>query len=68
MFSQLRIPAPNLIANLQAYSEGWLLQGRLGATWLPVRSDRKPVRLWLSLTAIGKLCGSVGIRTATLEL
>lgn len=65
MFSQFRIPAPNLIANLRGYSEGWSLQGRLDATSLPARSDKKSVRVWLSLTAIGKFCESVGIRTAT---
>lgn len=50
------------------YGEGWSLQGRLGASWLPVRSDKKPIRVWLSLTAIGKFCEAMGIRTATLEL
>lgn len=46
----------------------WSLQGRLGATWLPIRSRREPVRTWASLTAIGRFCDSVGIRQITVEL
>lgn len=34
--------------------EGWRLELRLGVKWLPVRSRREPVRLWRSLTAVGR--------------
>lgn len=47
---------------------GWSLQGRLGATWLPVRSRREPVRTWASLTAVGRFCEAQGIRSLTVEL
>jgi hypothetical protein len=49
-------------------ANGWSLQGRLGASWLPVRSRREPVRVWASLTAVGRFCDSVGIRQLTVEL
>lgn len=47
---------------------GWSLQGRIGLGWRPVRSRREPVRIWASLTAVGKFCDKVGIRTLTVEL
>lgn len=50
------------------HDKGWALQGRLGATWLPVRSRREQIRTWASLTAIGRFCDSVGIRQLTVEL
>jgi hypothetical protein len=46
---------------------GWGLQGRLGATWRPIRSRREPVRVWRSLTALERFCVAVGIRTLTVE-
>lgn len=46
----------------------WALQGRLGASWLPVRSRREPVRTWASLTALGRFCESQGIREFVVEL
>lgn len=46
---------------------GWSLQGRLGASWRPIRSRREPVRVWRSLTALGTFCDKVGIRTLTVE-
>ncbi|WP_224787741.1 hypothetical protein [Pseudomonas fluorescens] len=48
--------------------EVWRLELRLGAKWLPVRSRREPVRLWRSLTAVGRFCEGVGIQVLTVEL
>lgn len=48
--------------------EAWSLQGRIGSSWLPVRSRREPIRLWASLTAIGRFCEGQGIRSLTVEL
>ncbi|WP_313281861.1 hypothetical protein [Stutzerimonas balearica] len=48
--------------------EGWTLATRLGATWLPVRSRREPVRLWASLTAVERFVSGVGIREFSVEL
>lgn len=50
------------------HGTGWALQGRLGATWLPVRSRREPVRTWASLTAIGRFCEDQGIRQFAVEI
>ncbi len=47
---------------------GWSIQGRIGAIWLPVRSRREPVRIWASLTAVGRFCESQGIRSLVVEL
>lgn len=47
---------------------GWALEGRLGGYWLPIRSRREPVRVWRSLTAVGRFCEGVGIRSMTVEL
>lgn len=47
---------------------GWSLQGRLSAYWRPVRSRREPIRVWASLTALGRFCESVGIRQLVVEL
>lgn len=48
--------------------EAWRLELRLGAKWLPVRSRREPVRLWRSLTAVGRFCEGVGIKALMVEL
>lgn len=48
--------------------EAWRLELRLGVKWLPVRSRREPVRLWRSLTAVGRFCAGVGIKALTVEL
>lgn len=50
------------------HSQGWTLQGRLGASWLPVRSRREPVRVWASLSAVGRFCEAMGIRGFAVEL
>ncbi len=47
---------------------GWALEGRLGGYWLPVRSRREPVRLWASLTAVGRFCESMGAQGFQVEL
>lgn len=47
--------------------EAWRLELRLGVKWLPVRSRREPVRLWRSLTAVGRFCEGVGIKAMTVE-
>ena len=47
--------------------EAWRLELRLGVKWLPVRSRREPVRLWRSLTAVGRFCAGVGIKALTVE-
>lgn len=48
--------------------EGWTLATRLGATWLPVRSRREPVRIWASLTAVERFASGIGIREFSVEL
>lgn len=48
--------------------EAWRLELRLRAKWLPIRSRREPVRLWRSLTAVGRFCAGVGIKVLTVEL
>ncbi|WP_397380887.1 hypothetical protein [Pseudomonas sp.] len=48
--------------------EAWRLELRIGVKWLPVRSRREPVRLWRSLTAMGRFCARVGIKALTVEL
>ncbi len=44
------------------------LELRLGVNRLPLRSRREPVRLWHSLTAVGRFCKGVGIKVMTVEL
>ncbi|MCY1464986.1 hypothetical protein D9M71_830760 [compost metagenome] len=46
---------------------GWSLQGRLGATWRPIRSRREPIRVWRSLSALGTFCEQMGIRQLVVE-
>ncbi|RJX52667.1 hypothetical protein C6380_20965 [Pseudomonas syringae pv. actinidiae] len=48
--------------------EAWRLELRLGAKWLPIRLRREPVRVWRSLTAVGRFCEGVGIKVLTVEL
>lgn len=48
--------------------DAWSLQGRIGSSWLPVRSRREPVRTWASLTAIGRFAEGQGIRSFNVEL
>lgn len=50
------------------HQSGWALQDRLGASWLPIRSRREPVRTWASLTAIGRFYEAKGIRSLLVEL
>lgn len=47
---------------------GWSLQGRLGASWRPIRSRREAIRVWPSLTALERFCVKVGIRQVVVEL
>lgn len=46
---------------------GWSLSARLGRYWLPVRSWREPIHIWTSLTALGRFCETVGIRSLSVE-
>ena len=47
---------------------GWSLQGRLSASWRPVRSRREAVRVWRSLTALERFCTAIGIKQLLVEL
>ncbi len=47
--------------------DSWLLETRVGGYWLPIRSRREPVRLWLSLTALQRFAEGVGIRAMIVE-
>lgn len=47
---------------------GWAIEARIGLGWRPIRSRREPVRVWPSLTAVGKFCEKVGIRQLLVEL
>lgn len=46
---------------------GWCLSVRLGMGWHSIRSRREATRTWASLTAIGKFCDSVGIKSLSVE-
>lgn len=49
----------------------WTLSIRLGgptARLIPVRSRREPLRIWASLTAVGRFADTVGLRGFTVEL
>jgi hypothetical protein len=48
-------------------SGGWALEARLGGFWLHVRSQREPIRIWASLTALGRFCEAVGVRTLSVQ-
>lgn len=48
--------------------EIWRLELRLGVKWLPVRSRREPIRHWHSLTAVGRFCAGLGIKSLAVEL
>ncbi|EPM62087.1 hypothetical protein A264_04932 [Pseudomonas syringae pv. actinidiae ICMP 19071] len=48
--------------------EVWRLELRLGVNWLPIRSRREPIRYWRSLTAVGRFCEGLGIKSLTVEL
>jgi len=45
----------------------WMLEARLDGYWLPVRSQREKTRLWRSLTALGRFCEAMGIRSLSVE-
>lgn len=49
----------------------WSLEIRLGGSgskWIPIRSAREPLRLWLSAKAIFKFVESVGLMSFVVEL
>lgn len=48
--------------------EAWRLELRLGVKWLPLRSRREPIKHWRSLTAVGRFCEGLGIKSLTVEL
>lgn len=58
------------LRELRAVREGpsWALQGRIGTSWLPVRSRRESVRLWRSLTAVERFCTAAGVKQLLVEL
>jgi hypothetical protein len=58
------------LRELRAVREGssWALQGRIGTSWLPVRSRRESVRLWRSLTAVERFCLAAGVKQLLVEL
>lgn len=55
-------------AGVSGAAEAWRLELSLGSKWLPVRSRPEPVRLWRSLTAVGRFCEGVGIKVLMVEL
>lgn len=52
---------------VQRQDSAWTLSVRLGATWHPIRSRREPVRVWASLTAVGRFCERVGVTKLEVE-
>ena len=49
----------------------WTLEVRLGGAgsrWIPIRSAREPVRVWLSPTALVNFARKVGLMTFVIEL
>nr|WP_312159419.1 hypothetical protein [Pseudomonas juntendi] len=57
-----------ICANRGPQGAGWKLSARLGGHWLPIRSKREPVRIWASLTAVGRFCEKVGIPRFEVQL
>ena len=52
-------------------NQRWTLSVRLGgptARLIPVRSRREPLRIWASLSALGKYADAVGLRGFVVEL
>lgn len=47
--------------------DSWALHGRIGASWLPIRSRREPIRFWASLSALGNFCEKQGVKSLTVE-
>lgn len=45
----------------------WGLNARFSGRWLPIRSKREPIRLWASLTAVGRFCEKVGVKHLQVE-
>ena len=46
---------------------GYGLSVRLGLAWHPVRSKREPVHVFPTLTAVGKFCDKIGIKSLSVE-
>lgn len=60
-----------VVGRLQGDNHRWTLSVRLGgptARLIPVRSRREPLRIWASLTAVGKFAEAVGLRGFVVEL
>lgn len=53
---------------VQRQDSAWTLSVRLGATWHPIRSRREPVRVWSSLTAVGRFLERAGVQKFEVEL
>ncbi|AZF15497.1 hypothetical protein C4J89_2028 [Pseudomonas sp. R4-35-07] len=51
--------------------EKWTLAIRLGgsgSSWLAVRSRREALRIWTSLTAVGRFADGIELRSFNVEL
>jgi len=60
-----------VVGRVDGNNAKWTLSVRLGsptARLLPVRSRREPLRMWASLTAVGRFAENVGITAFSVEL
>lgn len=55
-------------ARVNRLDASWGLSVRLGMSWHQVRSRREATRSWASLTAVGRFCETVGLKTFSVEL
>jgi hypothetical protein len=60
-----------VVGRVMGDSMMWTLSVRLGgptSRLVPVRSRREPLRIWASLTAVGRFAEAVGIKGFSVEL
>lgn len=60
-----------VVGRIAGDNHQWTLSVRLGgptARLIPVRSRREPLRIWTSLSAVGKFADGVGLTGFTVEL